>query len=79
MRLVASGSHLESPGWPDGTESGATDNKGLVPIWLDLVVNTLSVFFPFLAGWGSVQTQTGNSNEDTSILIDSLSRMFKLL
>lgn len=28
--FVALGSHLESPGWADGAEFGATDNK----VWL---------------------------------------------
>ena len=28
--FVALGSHLESPGWTDGAEFGATDNK----VWL---------------------------------------------
>lgn len=28
MRLRALGNHLESPGWADGAEFGATDNKG---------------------------------------------------
>jgi hypothetical protein len=52
----------------------------LVHIWLDPAgkKNASSVFFPFLAGRGLVQTELETPNEDTSILIFGLSRTLKL-